>query len=354
MLYVNARFFSQEVTGVQRFAIELSQKLCEQRDDVVFLAPEKIKHNEVTKHLNVKVIGKNSGHFWEQYDLPSYLRDIDNPLLVNFCNTAPLFYKNKVITLHDVAYKRFPQSYSFKFRGAYNFIIPRLIASSRAVLTVSQFAKSELEHFFNLPKEHCYVVYNAASDLFHPQMQAKENHAPEKYFLAVASQQYHKNFEGLIAAFACLPECLGFKLKIVGAQHKNYQGVESILASSTSINHVEFLGRVDDDTLSELYRRAFAFVFPSFYEGFGIPPLEAQASGCPVIASSAAAMPEVLQDSVIYFDPYDRNSLVNALKSSIENQSGRHRFVEAGYKNAARFSWESSASCLNSIINALS
>ncbi|WP_321147895.1 glycosyltransferase family 4 protein, partial [Serratia marcescens] len=237
---------------------------------------------------------------------------------------------------------------------SYNFIIPKLIANSRAVLTVSQFAKNELEYFFNIPKERCHVIYNAASSLFHPKVGAKDSVVPEKYFLAVASQQYHKNFEGLIAAFACVPEQSGFKLKIVGAQHKNYQGVESIFASSSSVNNVEFLGRVDDHTLSELYRRAFAFVFPSFYEGFGIPPLEAQASGCPVIASSAAAMPEVLQDSVIYFDPHDRNSLVNALESAIENQSERQRYVEAGYKNVARFSWENSASCLNRIIKGLS
>lgn len=152
MIYINSRFFSQEITGVQRFAIELSQKLYEQRDDVVFLAPVNIKYNEVTKRLNIKTVGKKSGHLWEQYDLPLYLKSIGSPLLINFCNTAPLFYKNKIITLHDVAYKRFPQSYSFKFRQAYNFIIPRLIASSRAVLTVSQFAKSELKHFLHCPR----------------------------------------------------------------------------------------------------------------------------------------------------------------------------------------------------------
>jgi len=353
MIYINSRFFSQEITGVQRFAIELSQKLYEQRDDVVFLAPVNIKYNEITKRLNIKTVGKKSGHLWEQYDLPLYLKSIGSPLLINFCNTAPLFYKNKIITLHDVAYKRFPQSYSFKFRQAYNFIIPRLIASSRAVLTVSQFAKSELKHFFALPEERCHVIYNAASSLFHPGISESDADAAPKYFLAVASQQYHKNFEALISAFAHLPVQAGFKLKIVGSAHKNYQGVQNIIASSSLVNNVEFLGRVDDESLSELYRRAFAFVFPSFYEGFGIPPIEAQASGCPVIASSAAAIPEILADSVIYFDPLDRNSLVDALRLSIENQSQRQRYVEAGYKNAARFSWGNSASSLNRIIDNL-
>ncbi|EMH4030279.1 Partial mannosyltransferase B [Klebsiella oxytoca] len=356
MIYVNSRFFSQDITGVQRFGIELSGKLHEQRDDIVFLAPKNIRFNDITRRLNVEVIGSRTGHTWEQLDLPAYLRAKGSPLLVNLCNTAPIFYRNKIITLHDAAYKRFPASYSFKFRQAYNILIPRLVVTSRAVLTVSQFAKSELEHFFNLHRVQCHVVYNAASDIFHYENgeERREQCYPE-YFLAVASQQYHKNFEGLIEAFTSLPEDMQtkVKLKIVGSRHKNYQGANSILSSVATAKNVEFLGRVDDDALSALYRGAAAFVFPSFYEGFGIPPIEAQASGCPVIASSAGAMPEVLQDSVIYFDPYDRNSLVDALRFVIENPFARENYVAAGYKNIARFSWEKSALRLSDIIDNL-
>lgn len=346
MIFVNSRFFSQEVTGVQRFGIELSQKFYALRDDIVFLAPKNIKHNEITRRLNIEVIGSRTGHAWEQLDLPSYLRSQGSPLLINLCNTAPIFYRNKIITLHDAAYKRFPASYSFKFRQAYNLLIPRLVATSRAVLTVSQFAKSELEHFFNLHNVPCHVIYNAASDIFHHEDGERQNEKRSPpYFLAVASQQYHKNFEGLIEAFISLPEQMRemVRLKIVGSRHKNYQGADSILSSVAAAKNVEFLGRVDDEALSALYRGAAAFVFPSFYEGFGIPPIEAQASGCPVIASSAGAMPEVLQDSVIYFDPYDRNSLVDALRFVIENPFARENYVAAGYKNITRFSWEKSA-----------
>ncbi|WP_274864300.1 glycosyltransferase family 4 protein [Serratia marcescens] len=356
MIYVNSRFFSQDITGVQRFGIELSGKLHELRDDIVFLAPKNIRSNDITRRLNVEVIGSRTGHAWEQLDLPAYLRTKGEPLLVNLCNTAPIFYRNKIITLHDAAYKRFPASYSFKFRQAYNLLIPRLVATSRAVLTVSQFAKSELAHFFNLRRVQCHVIYNAASDTFHYENgDVQREQCFPTYFLAVASQQHHKNFEGLIEAFASLPEEIQamVRLKIVGSRHKNYQGADSILSSAATAKNVEFLGRVDDDALSALYRGAAAFVFPSFYEGFGIPPIEAQASGCPVIASSAGAMPEVLQDSVIYFDPYDRNSLVDALRFVIENPLARENYVAAGYKNIARFSWEKSALRLSGIIDNL-
>jgi len=353
MLYINARFFSQDVTGVQRFAIELSKSLAKKREDVVFLAPHDVNMRSIDGTFTVKIIGKHTGHLWEQYDLPRYLRSIGSPLILNLCNMAPIFYRNKIITLHDVAYKRFPQSYSFQFRQVYNFIIPRLIQRSRAIFTVSEFAKVELSHFFGISKKQLHVIYNAASDIFHPDIISNPGLSGEKYFLTVASQQYHKNFEGLISAFLQFPNDENVKLKIVGSQHKNYQGVESIRAAADSAPNVQFLGRVDDNKLAELYRGALAFVFPSFYEGFGIPPIEAQASGCPVIASSSAAMPEVLGNSVIYFDPYDRNSLVDALTLAVGSESERQKLIDTGLINSSRFSWDKSATDVSNIIDNL-
>ena len=123
MLFVNARFLTQHITGVQRYAIEISKQLkFKLRDGVVFLSPKNIVHNEIARNLGVRVIGKNSGHIWEQLDLPVYIKREGGPLLLNLANTAPVFYKNKICVVHDIAYERFPQTFDWKFRLFYKFL----------------------------------------------------------------------------------------------------------------------------------------------------------------------------------------------------------------------------------------
>ncbi len=133
----------------------------------------------------------------------------------------------------------------------------------------------------------------------------RESTAPiPPYLLAVSSPSYHKNFSRMLEAFAALPRDLKVELRIVGDSHAVF-GQSDLATLAARDPRVKLLGRIDDAELARQYRQATAFVFPSLYEGFGIPPLEAQACGCPVISANTASMPEVLQDSVLYFDPYE-------------------------------------------------
>ncbi|ASM11270.1 glycosyltransferase family 4 protein [Serratia marcescens] len=345
MIYVNARFLTQDVTGVQRFAQQICLALNELRDDIVFLAPNKVKHHDLAQILKVKLIGSSSGHQWEQKDLPAYLAAQGSPLLLNLSNTAPLFYKNKIVTHHDVTYKRYPQSYSWKFRLLYNCFVPLMLRNSKMLLTVSNFSKQELNATYGYPLDNIHVIHNAAGSMFYPRK--GEVPACQPYLLAVSSPNYHKNFHGLISAFSQWENPNGVKLKIIGSANENFNS----MAHSLSADNVEFIGRVSDEQLIELYSNALAFVFPSLYEGFGIPPLEAQACGCPVISSNAASLPEVLGESALYFSPDNIVEITSCITRIAEDNGLRQRLIQRGSENIKRFSWDISANKINELIN---
>lgn len=347
MIYVNARFLTQEMTGVQRFAEQICLALQSVRDDVVFLSPANIKRIDTAQKLNVKVIGTRTGHLWEQIDLPRYLKKNDDPLLLNLGNTGPILYRNQIITQHDVTYKRFPQSYSWKFKVIYNALVPVLLRNAKSIITVSQFSKDEILKVYSFDKNDIDVIYNSAS---HYVKSDEKKERKERYFLAVSSANFHKNFHGLISEFLSISKNVDIKLKIIGGISKNFTSIDfdSLVKSD---ERIQFLGRVSDTELSELYTNAVAFVFPSFYEGFGIPPLEAQACGCPVVSSNMASMPEVLGNSALFFDPLVRGEMSAALELLEGDNELREKLIMLGYENIKRFSWDKSAKELSSIIN---
>lgn len=347
MIYVNARFLTQELTGVQRFAEQLSLSLSNIRNDLVFVSPDNIVRSSVADKLNVKVIGKKQGHMWEQMELPSFLKKHGKPLLLNLCSTAPVFYKNQVVTHHDVTYKRYPESFSKKFNLLYGFLIPLMLRNSHRLLTVSEFSKKEIVDVYKIKENKVSIIYNAVDANFHSLDKDKD-----KYLLAVSSPNYHKNFHGMIEAFLKLKD-IDCRLKVIGKTATSFATQDySQLIKET--DNIEFLGRVDDEELIKLYQGALAFVFPSFYEGFGIPPLEAQACGCPVISSNAASMPEVLGDSVIYFPPEDTNMMAECMRRIITEETLRTQLINAGMENIKRFSWDVSAKRISTILDELS
>jgi glycosyltransferase involved in cell wall biosynthesis len=346
MLYVNARFLAQDLTGVQRFAEQISLALNDIRDDVVFLVPKGVKRKDFLGKVKFEEVGDRQGHLWEQLDLPSYLKKKNSPLLLNLCSTAPIFYRNQIVTHHDVTYKRYPKSFSRKFRLLYSILIPVMLRNSKKLITVSDFSRDEINSVYHCPKEKIAVVYNAVSGDF----SKKNTDSKQNYLLAVSSPNYHKNFHGMLEAFSTLNSDSGISLKIIGKSATTFaaQDFSKLISDSSKI---EFMGRVDDNQLIELYQNALAFVFPSFYEGFGIPPLEAQACGCPVIAAKAASMPEVLADSVVYFDPNNVNDIATAMKKIISDQALRDELIVKGDNNVTRFSWHGSAEKVNQIIH---
>ena len=349
MIVINARFLTQELRGVQRFAEQTCLALKQIRDDVVFVAPHGIKMHESAKVLEVQCIGRNSGHLWEQLDLPLYLRRQGNPLLVSLCSTAPLMYGNQIATHHDITYVRHPESYTRAFRTLYRVMTPILLMRIKALLTVSNFSKGEISQFYNYPENKIFVVPNAVSDAFQPGPPLTNK---QDYLLAVSSPSAHKNFSRMIEAFLTLRTQEDLQLHIVGAASEIFSD-PSLQRLANSDPRIHFLGRLSDAELIAQYQGATAFVFPSLYEGFGIPPLEAQACGCPVLAANAASIPEVLQASALYFDPVDVGHIASAMERILTDLPLRQSLRRRGLNNVTRFSWEDSARRVSQRIDAL-
>lgn len=346
MIAINARFLTQDLTGVQRFAIEISLRLKKALGNkIIFLSPNNIIQEEYAKQLEVQIIGKHTGHLWEQIDLPLHLRKIGKPILINLANMAPIFYRNKISTIHDVAFLAFPETFSKSFLYAYKFLIPRILKTSKHIITVSNFSKEEIIKAYHIEKEQISVIYNAVSNNF--KYKKNDSLRQERYFLAVSSLNYRKNFIAVLQAFVHYAKSNSNEnLYIIGdIKNSNFKNLNIDIYKKHP--HIKFLGRVSDKELIDYYSNAIGFIYPSLYEGFGIPPLEAQTCNCPVLLPDIPPLKEVFNDSGIYCNPYDINDIACKM-NELKNYSDELKVK--GHNNAQKFSWEKSANLFLDII----
>src|SRR3972149_8611226 len=144
MIIVNSRFLTQKITGVQRNAIEISRELRKLYPDITFISPQNIYHRNIASELNVILFGRLRGHLWEQIDLHRYLNKNNKPLLLNMANTAPISYKNQIVTICDLSFLRHPEWFSKTFYFYYRFLIPKIVKNSLKIVTISKFSKNEI------------------------------------------------------------------------------------------------------------------------------------------------------------------------------------------------------------------
>jgi glycosyltransferase involved in cell wall biosynthesis len=345
---INGRFLSQKISGVQRFAIEITKCLLELYPDTLVLCPHDADlTKEFVRKWNIKVIGKNRGHRWEQWDLPLYLRKNGKPYLLNLCNTAPLLYSQNLVTIHDVCFAKHKEWFSTAFKLYYNFLVPRILKKSIAVFTVSEFSKSEIISFFDIPSSKIFVIPNAVSSHFSFKSINQEILPKEKIILSVASIDPRKNQAVLVKAFERL-QIQDWKLYLVGAKHQAFSGQNRTAISSPNII---WTGYLEDKELIELYHKASVFVYPSLYEGFGIPPLEAMMLGCPTIVSDIPALRETCAEASLFFDPLNYIQLAVQLTKLIESETLQIELVSLGLKRAQSFNWTQSASIMSKSID---
>jgi len=312
-IFVNARFLTQPVSGVQRYGIECSRQIKKLYPESVFLAPKNILHKEIAEELDIRVTGFNTGHLWEQVDLPLYLSRQGGAPLFSPANTAPLVYGNNYFTLHDLAFFHHPEWNARAFSAWYNILVRRLARSSRHIFTVSQTIKSEIIKYYKIPPPKISVTYNGISE----QMKhagAQEPINKEKIILAVGTFNRRKNHQNLIKAFLESRVKDEYQLVIIGDKNKVFaeSGVdEGLLANS----NIKIYDRLSTEELISTYRRAEILVSLSVYEGFGIPVLEGLYSGCKVICSDIAVYRELYNDYVSFCDPLDIQSISATLDS---------------------------------------
>ena len=259
-----------------------------------------------------------------------------------------------IVTIHDCIHLMFPQYLPSKFAYAYaRGSMWNAARQSERILTVSEASKRDILHFFNVPPEKVVVVYNAIDERFsivpreEDVARVRERYQLDHQFvLYVGNIKPHKNLVRLIEAFDGLRKRSGndeLKLLIIGDEISKLPALRRAVHSHKLHKHVRFLGYLPDDMLTILYRLAAVFVFPSLYEGFGLPPLEAMACGTPVVTSNISSLPEVAGDAAVLVDPYDVESIVDGIARVLTDTTLADDLRRRGLIRAREFSWERSA-----------
>ncbi|NIZ18616.1 glycosyltransferase family 4 protein [Entomospira culicis] len=334
-IIVNARFLCTRATGVQRFAFEISRYLKRLDHSIEFLCPHNIQQDAWADELGAKVIGHFQGHLWEQIDLFRYLKRQPNAILFSPGNTGPLFVKQQLLVLHDVAFLTNPQAFNWKFRLYYRFLIKRLSKNVAKITTVSDFSRQEILSFYPHVQEKIHVVYNGITRF----PRNLSQYVGKPYFLVVGSFDPRKNIPFIIETYRKLPEENRPRLKIVGGFGKTFKKENF----GTIPSDVEFVGQAGDDTLARLYSNATALLFPSIYEGFGLPPVEAMSFGTPCLVSDIPVLHEVLKDAALFLPINNEELWIDALIQIQQDKELRNSLKERGLLQSQKFSWEVSA-----------
>jgi len=354
-VFINGRFLTQRVTGVQRYARETIQCLDEllaagEGLDIrwTLLVPRGTSIPPF-RHIVVKPVGRLHGHFWEQLELPWYTK---KGLLVSFGLTGPLVKWHQIITVHDAAVIRIPKAFNWHYRLWQRFLVGWVVARSPRTIAVSNFAAEEATACYDVSPERLRVATEGWQHLDRviPDDSILDRHGlrDQAFALAVSSPTPNKNFAAIAQAIGMLgnsaPRCV-----VAGSADPAI-----FRAAGNASGSIIRLGYVTDEELKSLYLQASCFIFPSFYEGFGIPPLEAMSCGCPVLASTAPAIREVCGDAPLYFDPFKPKELAQHIQTVFADNALRKRMVSAGLARAHLYSWARSATLnLNFIREAL-
>lgn len=346
---VNGRFLTRSATGVDRFAFELLRAwwpLFGQRKTVSIAMPR--GGHEATKvalGMPVQPDGRTGGHLWEQFELPHVRK---SSVLVNLCNSAPLQVRRQIVVVHDLAVMTHPLWYSFGYRTWHRTLIAGIMRRAAVVATVSKFSASELSrHFAKRPRDIELIsesgehVLRAPADL---SILNKLNLTNRRYVLAVGSNSRNKNLDAVSRAAQLLSDLDVLVVATGGANPRIFTASRPAAQSTVSA------GYVSDGELRSLYEHAQCFVFPSFYEGFGLPPLEAMSCGCPVIVSDRASLPEVCGTAALYCDPDDVHDIARQLRRVLSSSTLRSEMREAGLARARGFSWAAAAAQFEQIL----
>jgi glycosyltransferase involved in cell wall biosynthesis len=330
---VNVRTLKSAMTGVQRYARSVKNNLTIPVDEI---APSGRG-------------GGMIGHFWEQFILPLALK---NRLLWSPGNTGPLLVKNQVATILDLSVSDHPEWFKPSYSRWYRFFTPRLAARCKRIITISEFSKSRILAHCPVSPDKIVVTYLGVDPAFAPGGDSRWAGVSSKYEIRkpfaifVGSLEPRKNLGRLLEAWQNAG-CQGLELVIVGARGQVFAGT----GFGALPAGCKTLGRVPDAELSVLYSNAEFSIYPSLYEGFGLPPLESMASGCRALVSNAGSLPEVCDDAAVYCDPHssaDIAAKIKLMRSMSADAIGEFR--RKGLARAARFTWEACGKATSEVL----
>jgi glycosyltransferase involved in cell wall biosynthesis len=339
-LLINLSFLLTKPTGTTTYALNLLPQL--QKFDPILLTSQSFpKYNCYQTSNNLTSEQGLKGHLrrlvWTQFQLPKIYQTLKSQLLFSPIPEAPLCTNSRFIVMsHDMIPLRFPKRFS-PLTPYHRYYVPQVLKQTQHIICNSQATANDIIQFYQIPS-HKITPILLAGDNSHFQFL---NLPTRNYFLYIGRQDPYKNVERLITAFSTLPNRNDYELWLAGPYDQRYSPLLEIQAQELGISHlVKFLNYVSYDELPIIINQALALVFPSLWEGFGLPVLEAMACGTPVITSNISSLPEVAGDAAILINPYNPEEITAAMQEIINDSELRKQLSEQGLKRANQFSWE--------------
>ena len=366
---IDLRMYRSSVAGIGRYSQNLVENLLRiDRDDqfVFFMRPDDIKE------VNSKSEIRNPKHKVVEVDIPHYSISEQTKLpkiiekekvdLMFFTNTNyPVRYRGKfIVAIHDLTLYFFPQTArknGFVRRKAFNFVLKSAVKKSLKIITDSENTKKDIMDVFKTSSDKIAVIPLAADDPTSLKLRgasknldATVGEIKQKYaigdspvILYVGQFRAHKNIPNLVRTFNIVREKIPAKLVLIGKLDPNYTELIETIDKSPRKRDIVMPGFVSDEDLSAWYKLSTCYAFPSLYEGFGLPALEAMQAGLPVVTSDRSSLPEVCQEAALYFDPENTDDMANKIKKVLQNQDIRNDLIEKGKIQTAKFSWRKTA-----------
>ena len=284
-------------------------------------------------------------YFWEQILFPFYLLKDNLDVLHSLGYVGPLLCPTKhIVSILDLNYKRHAESMPFSKKVLLGSMVKLMSIFSNKIVTISEFSKKEIAQGLNVKENKITVTHlSGSNDKYENEYTLDIKplyNIQSDYIIAFGSPSSHKNITGLILAFSnVLKKYNDIILLLVGHQHNNNE-LQDYIVSLNLKNKVQFTGFVPDEHIFPLINTSKLFVFPSFYEGFGIPLLDAQSAGTPVACSSAASLPEVGRDGALYFNPHDIVEMETVMLKILQDDVLREDLIKKGLINRSSFSWK--------------
>lgn len=341
-MFINGRFLGRPVTGVERFGTNIISEIAHNLPsdtDVSWevLAPQGVAPPPGLGTIGFRNVGRLKGHLWEQTELLLASR---RGVLLSLCNSGPVLHPRHLVVIHDALVYRHPEFFSPSYRALHRSLGKALAARAR-IVTVSNFSRRELADILRLSEANIDVVPNAGPvRALAPDTGILERLGltQRRFLLFVGSPAPNKNLARAIEAFLKL-ERRDVAFVLVGAAARSFAETGAAALPDSIVRP----GRLSDGEIDALYARAEALVFPSLYEGFGIPPLEAMNAGCMVIASDIPPLREVCGDAAVYADPKDVGALARAMHQVLSGSVDAAALRLAGKERTRHFSWTTSS-----------
>jgi len=365
---IDARFYGPTGKGLGRYTQEIVDnviKIDQVNEYVVFLSKDNFDEFECDNQRIKKILANVRWYtLREQFVMPRLISTAKVDLMHYLHFNVPIFSCKKfVVTIHDLILIKYPTPRAstlspilYKIKNFfYRIIIWLAINRAKKIIAVSKFTKQDIIKYFKIKPEKIAMIYEGVANLSNGRdslFTAKQNdkaviseyNITDPFLLYIGNAYPHKNLERLVQVFQKIQEnnlekFQNLKLVLVGKEDYFYKR----LKEETKNNAVIFAGYVPDNQLEAMFSQALCYVFPSLYEGFGLPPLEAMAKGCPVVSSNRSCLPEVLEDAAIYFDPENMTEMQTEIEKLLNNEDLRQKLIQEGYQQIKKYDWWESA-----------